>query len=110
MQVVLAYKNFAANRAVSHIGLGVTALNAAKTLRAAGIQADVWPITSAADLTSQLRASRLVNNPGVSHVVVSAPWIQTADMARLCAEFPTRRKANGFELSGRGHLAGLRTE
>jgi hypothetical protein len=93
MHVVLAYKNFAANRAVSHIGLGVTALNAAKTLRAAGIQADVWPITSAADLTSQLRASRLADNPGVSHVVVSAPWIQTADMARLCAEFPETRFA-----------------
>ena len=93
MQVVLAYKNFAANRAVSHIGLGVTALNAAKTLRAAGIQADVWPITSAADLTSQLRASRLAHNPGVTHVVVSAPWIQTADMARLCAEFPETRFA-----------------
>jgi 3-hydroxyisobutyrate dehydrogenase-like beta-hydroxyacid dehydrogenase len=46
MQVVLAYKNFAANRAVSHIGLGVTALNAAKSMRAAGIQADVWPIAT----------------------------------------------------------------
>src|SRR5215469_5114237 len=34
MQVVLAYKNFAANRAISHIGLGVTAMNTAKSLRA----------------------------------------------------------------------------
>ena len=29
MQVVLAYRNFAADRAISHIGLGVTALNSA---------------------------------------------------------------------------------
>ena len=36
MRIILAYKNFAANRAVSHIGLGVTALNAARTIRAAG--------------------------------------------------------------------------
>jgi hypothetical protein len=92
MQVVLAYKNFAANRAVSHIGLGVTALNAAKTMRAAGIQANVWPITSAADLSSQLRSAQ-TNNAGVSHVVVSAPWIQTADMARLCADYPETRFA-----------------
>jgi hypothetical protein len=87
MQVVLAYKNFAANRAVSHIGLGVTALNAAKSMRAAGIQADVWPITNAADLRSQLIKS------GVTHVVVSAPWLQTADLARLCADFPETRFA-----------------
>jgi hypothetical protein len=92
MQLVLAYKNFAANRAVSHIGLGVTALNAAKTMRAAGIQADVWPITGAADLASRLNRSQLTHS-GVSHVVVSAPWIQTADMARLCADFPETRFA-----------------
>jgi hypothetical protein len=81
MQVVLAYKNFAANRAISHIGLGVTALNSAKSLRDAGINADVWPITSAAELRAQLRQS-----PS-SHVVISAPWIQTSDLALLCAEF-----------------------
>jgi hypothetical protein len=87
MQVVLAYKNFAANRAVSHIGLGVTALNAAKTMRAAGIQADVWPIVNAAELRSRL------TNSGVTHVVVSAPWIQTPDLAQLCASFPETRFA-----------------
>ena len=87
MQVVLAYKNFAANRAVSHIGLGVTALNAVRSMRAAGIQADVWPITSAAELRSRLA------NPGVTHVVVSAPWIPTMEMAGLCADFPETRFA-----------------
>ncbi len=55
MQVVLAYKNFAANRAISHIGLGVTALNTAKSLRDTGVNADVWPITSAAELSARLR-------------------------------------------------------
>jgi hypothetical protein len=81
MEVVLAYKNFAASRAVSHIGLGVTALNGAKCLRDAGINADVWAIAGAADLRTRLRSS------GASHVVVSAPWIATSDLARLCAEF-----------------------
>ncbi len=81
MEVALAYKNFAASRAVSHIGLGVTALNSAKTLRDAGISADVWAIASAADLRTRLRSS------AASHVVVSAPWIATSDLARLCAEF-----------------------
>lgn len=81
MFVVLAYKNFAANRAISHIGLGVTALNTAKSLRAVGIRADVWPIASAAELRARLR------NADVSHVVVSAPWIPTTDIAHLCSEF-----------------------
>jgi hypothetical protein len=87
MRVVLAYKNFAANRAVSHIGLGVTALNGAKSLRDAGIAAEVWAIVSAAELTERLRATA-AGQSEVTHVVISAPWIQTPDLARLCAEFP----------------------
>jgi hypothetical protein len=87
MQVVLAYKNFAANRAISHIGLGVTALNAAKSIRAEGIEASVWPITSASDLSSQLKNAQLTSSP-VSHVVVSAPWLATNDLAHLAADFP----------------------
>lgn len=81
MQVVLAYKNFAANRAISHIGLGVTAFNTAKSLRDAGIDADVWPIAGAAELRARLRQSP------ASHVVISAPWIQTTDLSQMCAEF-----------------------
>jgi hypothetical protein len=81
MKVVLAYKNFAANRNISHIGLGVTALNSARSLRATGIDADVWPIVGPADLRSGLRATP------ASHVVISAPWIPTTELALLCAEF-----------------------
>lgn len=81
MYVILAYRNFAANRAISHIGLGVTALNSAKSLRDAGIRADVWPVVSAAELRESLHRTP------ASHVVISAPWIQTIDLAHLCAEF-----------------------
>src|ERR1700749_2863443 len=81
MQVVLAYKNFAANRAISHIGLGVTALNTAKSLRDAGVNTDVWAIASAAELRTRLRTTE------ASHVVVSAPWLATNDLAQMCAEF-----------------------
>ena len=91
MQVVLAYKNFAANRAISHIGLGVTALNSAKSLRSAGVNADVWPITSAAELSERLRVTnglaQSTTTEPISHVVISAPWIQTNDLAHMCAEF-----------------------
>jgi hypothetical protein len=81
MQLVLAYKNFAANRAICHIGLGVTALNTAKSLRETGLNTDVWPVTSAAELSARLRQAP------VSHVVISAPWILTNDLAHMCAEF-----------------------
>ena len=58
-RVILAYKNFAASRNISHIGLGVAALNTAKTLRASGIAAEVWPIVNAADLRTRLDSDGL---------------------------------------------------
>ena len=81
MQVVLAYKNFAAHRNVSHIGLGVAAVNTAKVLRREGIHAHVWPILSADDLRARLR-----NHPA-EQVIISAPWIPTADLQSLSNEF-----------------------
>ena len=48
--VIHAYKNFGANRHVSHIGLGVTALNCAKCLREIGIKSEVWSILDSREL------------------------------------------------------------
>lgn len=81
-KVILAYKNFAANRNISHIGLGVSALNTAKVLRREGIPTEVWPIVSPSDLSERLAQS------GATHVVISAPWIPTADLHRLCNRYP----------------------
>jgi hypothetical protein len=82
LSVVLAYKNFAANRNISHIGLGVSAINTAKVLRSVGIRTDVWPILSAGDLRQ-----KLTTNPA-EHVIVSAPWIPTVELQSLSTEFP----------------------
>lgn len=82
MSVVLAYKNFAANRNISHIGLGVAAINTAKVLRREGIPTEVWPIVSAADLRARLSAAPH------RHVIVSAPWIPAVDLQRLSNDFP----------------------
>lgn len=86
-KLILAYKNFAANRQISHIGLGVSALHTCKMLRAHGVDAEVWPIVQARDL-----ADRLAANPA-SHVVISAPWIPSADIQNLLAAFPHTRFA-----------------
>ena len=81
MSVVLAYKNFAANRNISHIGLGVAAINTAKVLRREGIKTDVWPILSSGDLRARLSASP------AQHVMVSAPWIPTLELQALANDF-----------------------
>src|SRR5258708_24182185 len=76
-RLVLAYKNFAAHLNISHIGLGVSALNTCKVLRRGGVVADVWPVVNAKDLGDRLR-----RDPA-THVVVAAPWIPSADVYSL---------------------------
>lgn len=82
MRIVLAYKNFAANRNVSHIGLGVAAINTAKVLQREGIPTEVWPVTTCADLREKLTA-----HP-VEHVIISAPWIPTVELQSLALDCP----------------------
>lgn len=82
MSIVLAYKNFAANRNISHIGLGVAAINTAKVLQANGMPAEVWPILSAADLRERLKKSPR------EQVIISAPWIPSLEMFTLSNDFP----------------------
>ncbi len=82
MRVILAYKNFAANRNISHIGLGVAAINTAKVLQRDGIDTQVWPVLSHTDLSLRLAASP------ADHVIVSAPWIATVQLQQLCQNFP----------------------
>lgn len=92
IRVIIAYKNFGATKGISHIGLGVAALNTQQTLRARGIWAEVWPIVKPEDLVAQLRATQAQafgqGQVPVSHVVISAPWIPTTTMQSMLMEFP----------------------
>jgi hypothetical protein len=84
-RVVLTYKNMPVSHHVSHIGLGVSALNTAKVLQANGIATDVWPILGAKDLAQRIAAT----NPQPSHIILGAPWIPTLDLqAYLVFKFP----------------------
>jgi len=86
--VAIAYKNFAAMRGISHIGLGVTALTNAKLLNAAGIWTEVWPIRSGDDLRTLLAAAqRSTPATPISHVIISAPWIPTQQLAAIATLF-----------------------
>jgi len=86
-KLILAYKNFAANKNISHIGLGVAALNTSKVLARSGVDVEVWPIVNASDLRQRLTATP------ASHVVVSAPWIPSADVQGLLNAFSSTRFA-----------------
>lgn len=82
VSLLQAYKNFAANQNISHIGLGVAALNNQKVLRSLGVKADVQPIVDVAALTASLEKQPR------THVVISAPWIPTRDLQRLTMTHP----------------------
>lgn len=47
VRVALVYRSFAANRGISHVGLGVAALLTQRTLQEAGIWAEVSPCQTA---------------------------------------------------------------
>ncbi|MDQ6665053.1 MAG: hypothetical protein M3Z23_11740 [Acidobacteriota bacterium] len=91
-RVALAYKSHSTHNRASHFGLGVTALNNAKVLRKNGIAAEVWPVESASELRCRLdRALR--DDAPVTHVVMSAPWIASADWQALSTAFGDTRFA-----------------
>ena len=63
-RLAIAYKNFAAAQNVSHIGLGVSATQNAKALRAAGYIVEIWPISSFADLQTLMKAEQQARTLG----------------------------------------------
>lgn len=83
-RVIYAYKNFAANKSISHIGLGVSAINTCKVLTRNAIHSFVWPIVDGNSLRQKLR----LEGEGITHVVIAAPWIPTDGLNQLCALFP----------------------
>jgi hypothetical protein len=91
-RLAIAYKNFAAAQNVSHIGLGVSATQNAKALRAAGYIVEIWPISSFADLQTLMKAEQLArtlaHHVPLSHMVISAPWIATSNLASLTSQNP----------------------
>lgn len=78
VQLLLCYKNFAANPNISHIGLGVSALNTAKVLKRHGVTVRACAINSVVDLDAFLRT-----HPNTTHVVISAAWLPVLDLGKL---------------------------
>jgi hypothetical protein len=75
--LLICYRNFAAHDPnYSHVGLGINALNTAKVLREHQVQVDIAPVWTADDLSKAV-----VQRPGLTHVLVEAPFIAASDFA-----------------------------
>ena len=83
MNLLLVYKNFAVNAHISHIGLGVSALNTAKVLKRHGLDVNVRAINMVSDLDTFLS-----QHPDITHVVISAAWIPALDLGNLVVKYP----------------------
>lgn len=87
VRVAFAYKNLAACKGISDIGLGVAGQHTLKVLQEEGIWIEVWPVNTAADIErrlaeSQAEAFHLGKTP-ISHVIIFAPWVPTNDLYQL---------------------------
>lgn len=80
--VLLVHKLFGAAKRLSHIGLGVAAVNTQKVLRREGLQANIIAISSSAELAGYLDSREQ------DKVIISAPWIPTVEIASLAEIHP----------------------
>lgn len=90
IHAVWFYYNFGAT--VCHIGLGVSSAMTAKTLRRAGVWAELVAVQSGKQAITELaflqsRASADGQLP-ISHVIISAPWLINGDLDLLIGTFP----------------------
>lgn len=82
-KVALVYRSYAHNPHVSHAGLGVCAINTAKTLNQHNIDCEVWPIAEKEQIEFKLST-----RTDITHIVIQAPWVPSAYLAQLASWFP----------------------
>ena len=86
VRISFAYRNFAAKAGISHIGLGVSQMHTATTLRRNGYWTKVVPIVSPEDIRKELLGTVYHEIP-YSHVVMAAPWIEIQDLQKLAYDW-----------------------
>jgi glycosyltransferase involved in cell wall biosynthesis len=87
IRILFAYKNFAARKGISHIGLGVSHLNTSTVLKKLGVWAEVRGITSHIDLNKLLNEideqALKREEVRISHCILAAPWLEIEDLERI---------------------------
>jgi glycosyltransferase involved in cell wall biosynthesis len=91
VHALIVYKDFGSFAGISHIGLGVAAMNNARILNANGFWTEVIPLKTPVDLAAILAAKRAHNlthsEVPVSHCVISAAWFPAMQLAALSRQF-----------------------
>ena len=87
MRLAIIYKNFGAVSGLSHIGLGVSAINICKSLRQQGLRAEVWGCVSLQDIQKKISQTYAQNDP-VTHVSICALWLKSAELRALVDTYP----------------------
>lgn len=91
VRLILIYRDFT-NRGFCHSGLGVSCACTAKALRRFGIWTDVWAAGGVDNIRQRLnevqRQAEQRSEIPVTHVVISALWLETEQLAQLANEFP----------------------
>src|SRR5208282_3664888 len=87
-RVGIFYKNFAAWKGVSHIGLGVAALANCDYLKEHGIEATVFPVRHNIDIVREITEYAKEHKHNLTHAIISAPWLSTRDMKAIVEFFP----------------------
>lgn len=84
LNVMVIYKNYRHYHGISHIGLGVSALNNAKTLNEMGIRTQVFPIENANHIEAVIAKQAVPP----THVIIQAIWVPPNVMGSLIGAFP----------------------
>jgi glycosyltransferase involved in cell wall biosynthesis len=84
---ILVYKNFAANKGISHIGLGVSAAMNARVITANIGPAQVVPCRHNIDIVAGIVDFNKTHENQLTNVVISAPWISTRDLRALANHY-----------------------
>jgi glycosyltransferase involved in cell wall biosynthesis len=84
----IIYKNFAANKGISHIGLGVSGSLNAQVLTEKVGPASVIPAVNNIEIVRAIVDYNKANpNAQLTHVIISAPWLSTRDVRAIVTHF-----------------------
>lgn len=87
-RVAIVYKNFAATKGISHIGLGVSGFLNTEVLSAKVGKSLVIPATNNIEIVRAITDYNKANkNEPLTHVIISAPWLSTRDVRAMATHF-----------------------
>jgi hypothetical protein len=90
MAVIFAYKTSQQNVGKAHSGLGITAFHTAEVLNELDFGVEPWGVFDGYDLVNRLK-EREKRSEDITHIVMLAPWVDTAWLERTVMAFPQIR-------------------